>query len=243
MNEVTAHHSGLRSDARSGTGGGLWGAVVAEWTKLWTVRSTWYSLLAAFLLGLFQAASLVASFSNGAVEQVGERLPVELAATVGMQVGQVGLIAMAMLAVTAEYSTGSIRSSLLWVPVRRRLVAAKAAVVAVVGAVAGAILGTLLTVGTWVVLSEDAVMVAGDVVGDVAAASVYAAFVSVFTLGTGLLVRSAAGTLAAVLVLLLVLPNVLMGASQTVLVLLGEHLPGTAASVFLEGANRPYGRG
>ena len=117
---ITVHQrsSGLRP-ARS----------ASEWTKLWTVRSTWLNLVAgAVLTGLL---GLQFGFSDGVRELASAaRCRVSSpsqAAVGGIGVGavlilQVVVAAFAMLPVTSEYATGSIRSTLQWTPVRRTVV-------------------------------------------------------------------------------------------------------------------------
>lgn len=219
-------------------------AISAEWTKLRSVRSTWYALCASVALTVVQAASATASFVNGEAAELasaGGSLSASTAAILGVQVGQVALIALAMLVFTAEYTTGSIRSSLLWVPSRGRFVFAKVVVVAAVMAAVGLLLGTIGML-TASLLGGDAVAwLAADAARDLAVIAVYACLISLLASGVGLIVRSAAGTLTVVFLLLLVLPNVLRAASLPALVAIAEHLPGTAATVLLTGASEPYG--
>lgn len=219
-------------------------AIRAEWTKLWSVRSTWYSLCAAAALTVAQVASAATSFAKGEAGELASaagRLSAGTAASIGVQVGQVALIALAMLVITAEYATGSIRSSLLWVPVRRRLVVAKVAVVAVVTAAVGLLLGVIGMVTASLIGGDLVTVVASEIGSDLAVIALYVSLISLLTLGVGLVVRSAAGTLTVVFLLLLVLPNVLAGSSLPVVVATAEHLPGTAATVLLTSATQPYG--
>jgi ABC-2 type transport system permease protein len=95
------------------------GALAAEWVKLRSVRSTWT------VLAIAGAAALVAAFAGRASDQV-------LAPVVQLCLGVLGV-----LAITAEYTTGTIRASVTAVPPRWPVLAAKALVVAAVALGAG----------------------------------------------------------------------------------------------------------
>ena len=96
------------------TAGGLRGAVASEWTKLWSLRSTWWCLVSgAALLGL---SALTLGGGNG---QPAQRRGEGSDAT-GRGVGgisavtfaQFAFLTVAMLAVTGEYASGGIRVTL-----------------------------------------------------------------------------------------------------------------------------------
>src|SRR5581483_6234365 len=91
----------------------------SEWTKLWTVRSTRWSLFAATVLtiGLPALASAVIS-SHWGSRSPGERAhfnPLD-PALVGSQVAQLAIGVLGVLVISGEYSTGMIRASLSAVP-------------------------------------------------------------------------------------------------------------------------------
>ena len=115
-------------------GTGLSDAVRSEWTKLWTVRSSWLNLAAALvlttLLGLQFGFNLAYTSTHLEPGEVAHTQPAgEFGASVIMIV-QVVVAAFALLTVTSEYATSSIRSTLQWTPVRRNVVLAKAIVLA-----------------------------------------------------------------------------------------------------------------
>ena len=91
----------------------------SEWTKLWTLRSTRWSLLAAFIamagLGPLVAAVQMARWSQMSVH---DRLTYDAVNTGvgGWHLAQLAIGVLGVLVITGEYSTGMIRSSLLAVP-------------------------------------------------------------------------------------------------------------------------------
>ena len=109
------------------------GALAAEWVKLRSVRSTYLILGIAVALGLgiglLDVSSIVhnwpslAPADRAAFDPVGDSFS-------GFQFGELAFGALGVLAITTEYGTGMIRSSLIAVPSRRRLIAAKTIVLA-----------------------------------------------------------------------------------------------------------------
>jgi len=109
--------------------------LLAEWTKLRSVRSTAWTLLLTVALsaGLAAAAglSLRASFATMAPAQRRAYDPL-FATFYGLTVGQLALVAFGVLAIGSEYRSGTIRLSLAAVPRRGRFYASKAAAVTLI---------------------------------------------------------------------------------------------------------------
>ena len=130
-----------------------------------------------------------------------------------MLIVQVVIAAFAMLPVTSEYATGSIRSTLQWTPVRRDVVLAKAAVLAPVLFVYGiAMVGARFcgqAVWRWLLgrLGRDRPRL------DLLSVASTRPLAGLFTAGIAFLIRSTAGTLTAAFLLLLVVPLMLGQAS------------------------------
>jgi ABC-2 type transport system permease protein len=113
--------------------------VNAEWWKIRSVRSTYYVL--GVVLGAVVVAALLAwyagnSWDHATPERRGQFSLGPMSELVAW-VAQMLLAVLGVLAITSEYSTGMIRTSLTAVPRRGRLLAAKAAVVAAVALVVG----------------------------------------------------------------------------------------------------------
>ncbi|GAA4435457.1 hypothetical protein [Phytohabitans houttuyneae] len=100
----------------------------AEWVKLWTVRSTWWCLASslllmgctAFLLGNDFAYDLEHPDEQAVRDTTATLQSVVDPAAASVSLAQFALIALAMLVITSEYSTGAIRSSACpwWCPIR-----------------------------------------------------------------------------------------------------------------------------
>jgi ABC-type transport system involved in multi-copper enzyme maturation permease subunit len=216
-------------------------AVHAEWTKLWTVRTVWWSLLAAAVL-MVAGAGQNAIYVNGG-DYLAERGLVQAGpgtvAVLSVELVQFAVLALAMLSMTGEYSNRTITATLSWVPSRGRLMAAKAAVVLAVTAAAGILLGVVGVVMGALVLDDPGGATAA-VAGDVLAIGAYLAAVSVLTLGLGAALRGPVVTLIAVFLLLTVVPPLLRLGDIAVLDTVADALPGAAGMHFLRGGTDPY---
>src|SRR5580704_12053895 len=105
--------------------------MVAEWTKLRTLRSSGWTLGAMVLASIGLAVLIAASDAHGyssltAAEKASwDPTNESLAGTI---FGQLAIAVFGVLAITGEYASGTIRSSIAAVPRRTPLLAAKAAV-------------------------------------------------------------------------------------------------------------------
>jgi ABC-2 type transport system permease protein len=203
----------------------LWQVAGAEWAKLWSVRSTWWCLAGALVLLVLGALTLGGATATDALRDgvAGVLVTASEPVVSATSFAQFALVAMAMLVITSEYASGGIRVTLQATPVRGRVLAAKALVVAPVMFMAGVVSGAVATAVVYAVLSLDVFggLVAlpfGEVVHDLLAVGVFFALVSVMTLGAGAAMRSAAGTLTVAFMLLMGLPlMLLMTGSQAAL--------------------------
>ncbi|MFI6815789.1 ABC transporter permease [Nonomuraea sp. NPDC050328] len=229
--------------------------VAAEWGKLWSVRSTWWCLLSALALMVLSALTLGAGAATEALRR-GTAAAIEggEAAVSATVFAQFALVALAMLAVTAEYASGSIRATLQAVPARGVVLGAKAVVVAVVLAVAGVVSALVSAVVVHLVLSLEAfehsgVLPPGETALDVLRVGAYFALTGVLTLGVGLALRSAAGTLTVVFMALLGLPLMVLMTGSQVAVEVSLRMPLFAGLAFMEstenliGGPLPYSAG
>lgn len=111
------------------------GVLRGEWTKLLSLRSTWWVLASTVVL--ITGISLAVAFSLEAVAAdlaaaPGAAAPASGAEVVsgGFQLGMLTIAVLGALLITGEYSTGMIRSTLAAVPTRVPVLAAKAIVLA-----------------------------------------------------------------------------------------------------------------
>ncbi|WP_328646201.1 ABC transporter permease [Amycolatopsis sp. NBC_00348] len=178
--------------------------VSSEWTKFWSVRATWWTLIAgAALMAFYSAVSAIAQRYDSE-DPMGANT---IALGGGFYLTQFAVIALATLFVTSEYTGGGIRSTLLWTPVRSRVVLAKAAVLlpvlfvyGVALSVSGMALAGLVKDGHGLPTSFAGALTTAVGMGG------YFASLGLLCTGVGWALRSAAGTLVVVIVALVPLP-------------------------------------
>lgn len=110
----------------------------SEWTKLKTLRSTWWSLGVMLVASLGISILLTSIFTAhyptlGPQDKASFRDDtIGLFLQPGAQLGELALTVLGVLVITAEFSTGMIRATVLAAPRRTPVLAAKAAVLAAV---------------------------------------------------------------------------------------------------------------
>ena len=110
---------------------GLKGALASEFTKLRSVRSTYWTLGALFFvsvgLGIAITAGTAANFANNPGNKAGFDAT-QLSLGAFFELGQLIIAVLGAMVITSEYSTGMIRTSLTAQPRRGVVYAAKAIV-------------------------------------------------------------------------------------------------------------------
>jgi ABC-2 type transport system permease protein len=191
----------------------MWDTLHAEWTKARTLRSTGWLLLAAVLLTVVVSAAVAATVRCPAGHCAED--PAKISLT-GIYLGQALIAIAAVLAVSGEYSTGMIRTSLAAMPRRATMLAAKAAVLtgsvlaAGVLAVLGSVLaGRLILPGHGIDPAHGypALSLADGPVLRAAVGSVlYLALIALLSLGVAAAVRDGAAAIGIILGLLYLFP-------------------------------------
>jgi ABC-type transport system involved in multi-copper enzyme maturation permease subunit len=110
---------------------GLKGALASEFTKLRSVRSTYWTLAALLIVSLGLGAAITAGqaaqFTHNPANEAGFD-GTQLSLGAFFEIGQLIIAVLGAMAITAEYSTGMIRTSLTAQPRRGVVYAAKAIV-------------------------------------------------------------------------------------------------------------------
>jgi ABC-type transport system involved in multi-copper enzyme maturation permease subunit len=197
---------------------GLASVVRSEFTKIRSVRSTYWALLAMIVTcvgigALFSAGD--ASRVNGAVNPADHAAALAHArafnvtgSLIGLLVGQLVMAVLGALVITSEYSTGMIRTSLATVPRRGTVFAAKAIVFGAVALLAGLVtsfvsffVGQALLSGVHASTSLAHPGVLRAVIGG----GLFLAVCGLLSFGLGAMLRHTAGAIAASVALLFVL--------------------------------------
>jgi ABC-2 type transport system permease protein len=193
----------------------------AEWTKLRSVPSTWWTVAAAVgtTVGLGLLVCSAVDTSGGGpsctpgAPGCGDE-DVVMNSLAGAYAGQIAFVALGVLASTSEYATGMIRTTFLANPGRRSVLLSKAAVVAGVAlavglaaAAASFLLGQPVLHGNGFVPAQGypfASISDGAAIRAVAGTGLYLATMALLGLGVGMVVRRSAAAISVALGLLFV---------------------------------------
>ncbi len=209
------------------------GAVLhAEWIKLRTVRSTWWTLIATFVLGAGLTVLLCWGNADWLASPDADESPGSFI-TWGMMIAQITAVVLGALVVTTEYGTGMIRSTFAAVPARGRVLAAKSLVLVTVLLVVGTVTALAGYAGGNYFLDREGIgmPLEGDVLRSMYGSGLYLAGIGLFTVAVGVLLRHTAGTISVVLALMLILGNMVNLVPGTFGEWLTKLMPGNAGSV------------
>jgi len=212
---------------------GLAGTLRSEFTKIRSVRSTYWTLL---MLVLASVAWSVA-FCAGEAARWAHMAPADRAgfdptqaSVLGLALlGQLVIAVLGALAITSEYSTGMIRTSLTVMPRRGVLYGAKAAVFAAV-TLAIAIPASFLSffIGQRLLASAhtSAALSQPNVLRVVLASALYVTLCGLFAFGLGAILRNTAGAITAAYGFLFLVPQLAKALPNTWYADVVRWLPG-----------------
>jgi hypothetical protein len=189
------------------------GAVLrSEWTKLWSVRSTLWSLLVTVAI----IVGLGALFCVARVARADRLDPRELRnfdptgfSLNGIFLAQLAVGVLGVLVMSSEYATGQIRATFGATPQRRVVLAAKVAVFMLVVFVVGLVACfAAFFIGQSILSAKFHQASLGDpgVLRAVVGGALYLAVLGALGIGLGTILRRTAGAIAALVGLLLILP-------------------------------------
>jgi hypothetical protein len=185
---------------------------VSEATKLRSVRSTKWALLAAFVftIGLPAIGATVVAhhWPHASAHDRADFHPLELS-FVGVQLAQLAIGVLGVLVITGEYSTGMIRASMTAVPRRLPILWGKAVVYGLVTlalAIPAVLIGFFVSQAILSRRHIEIVFTAAGVPRAVFGAALYLTVIGLFGLGLGAIVRNTAGGIATFAGLMFVLP-------------------------------------
>jgi ABC-type transport system involved in multi-copper enzyme maturation permease subunit len=186
----------------------------SEWTKLWSLRSTRWTLLVSFI-GMAGLGPLIAAVQMGRWNHMslGDRLSFDSlnTAVAGQHLAQLAIGVLGVLVISGEYSTGMIRSSMMAVPTRLPVLWAKILVYATVTFVLMLVASLISFFAVEAITTQHHVQHA---IGDpgalrvVLGTALYMTVLGVLCVGLGAVLRNTAGGIATFVGLLFVLPGI-----------------------------------
>ncbi|HEY3562482.1 MAG TPA: ABC transporter permease [Kribbella sp.] len=188
-------------------------ALQAEWIKLRSLRSTWYTVACLFVLGvgitILSSSGAKADYWSGSAadraawDPTGNSLKTFIVAQ--LVVGVLGI-----LVVTSEFATGLMQTTLAATPRRDRVLAAKAVVATAIAAVAGqALMFVSFFIGQAIMAGQDVPSAhLGDpgVLRAVVGGGLYLSAIALLAVGLGTIVRATAGALATLVGIVFLVP-------------------------------------
>jgi hypothetical protein len=227
---------------------GLPRAMAAEWTKLWSVRSTLWTLVATVVAVIGLSALSTGTVSRS--EIIGDPTSRSL---IGIFLGQLIFGVLGVLVMSAEYGTGTIRATLSAIPRRPVVLTAKllvfGAVAVVVSeilafsafAVGQAILSARHAVGLPAAIAQHAQQLGlkvppnlangsaslgqAGVLRAVVGAGLYLAVLGLLALGLATIIRHTAGAISAFAGVVLVLPLIVQALPASISNPVARYLP------------------
>ena len=216
----------------------------AEWTKVRTVRSTYWSILAAAVITIglssIVCAVVAAQYSGMSVRDRASVDPASISLTGGI-LAQLAIAVFGVLIVTGEYATGMIRTTFAAVPQRLSVLAAKVAVFSgVTLAAMTAACFAAFFLGQLILGTKDIGVGIGspNALRSVIGTALYLTGLGLLALGLGTLIRKTAGAITAVVGVVFVLPA-LTSFLPSSLDAMQKFLPSNAGAGILNGNRKP----
>ena len=207
----------------------------SEWTKLQSLRSTRWSLFASLVLligiGLLACIVFETRWPHLSPGDRHDFHPLE-ANLAGVNFAQLAIGVLGVLAITAEYSTGMIRSTFCAVPKRLPVLWAKIAVFGAATFALGLPVVLISFFASQAILSKHDILqisfsqagVARSVIGG----AIYVMLVGIFALAIGAMVRNTAGGIATFAGIFFVLPPLMFTLPQSWNNAISQYLPSNA---------------
>jgi ABC-2 type transport system permease protein len=181
------------------------GQVRSEITKIRSVRSTYWTLIALVVVTIGFGA--LASWGAATHGHPGPGFDATQQSLTGLYISQLIMGVLGVLVITAEYSTGMIRTTLMTMPHRGTVIAAKAVVFTVVAIVTGLITSfASFFLGQALMSSHhvNATLSQPHVLRAVIGGALFLTVCGLLAFGIGLLMRHTAGAISTVVGLLFV---------------------------------------
>ncbi|HET7035185.1 MAG TPA: hypothetical protein VFI42_05825 [Thermomicrobiaceae bacterium] len=183
----------------------------SEWTKLWSLRSTKWTLATMLVVsvGFSALRCAIMTSAGGEMLELVRRDPTSFSLD-GISLGLLAAMVLGVMSITTEFTTRSIRGSLIAVPRRLTLLAAKAIVLAPVVWVAGTLTAFASFFVGQAILSGAGISVGlgePDVLRAVLGGGLFLLASAMFGLAVGTLLRGTASGIAIGVAGLVVVPQ------------------------------------
>jgi ABC-2 type transport system permease protein len=217
----------------------------SEWTKLWSLRSTRWSLLLAFVaqagLGPLIALIEMARWSHLSLQDRLTINPIDHSLG-GWHLAQLAVAILGVMTITGEYHTGMIRSSLMAAPKRLPVLWAKLLVFSVVVLVLMLIAAFIGFLGGQAIFTQHHVNVtlsAPHALRTVFGAALFTTATGAMCVALGTIVRRTAGGIALFVGVFFVLPGLIEILPSTTADAIHPYLPSNAGGAIAQALADP----
>jgi ABC-2 type transport system permease protein len=216
------------------------GVFRSEWTKLYSLRSTRYSLLAAALMtigfGIIASAANVSRWSSLSASDKAAFDPLSTS-LLGVRFGVLAIGVLGVLLITGEYTTGMIRSTMTAVPKRLPVLWGKTGVYALVTLVVTIPAAVIAFFAGQAILSGQHIQIAFSHSGvplAVLGAGVYLTLAGLFAMGLGAIMRNTAAGIASFAGIMFVVPPLITILPSSVSDSITPYLPSNAGDAIMQ---------
>lgn len=218
----------------------------SEWVKIKSVRSTGWTLVAAFVITV-GFGTLICALSNSQFDDLSkaDQLSFDAAGTAfaGGVLGQLAMVAFGVLVVGSEYTTTMIRISLAAVPRRGVFYICKLAVATVVATVVGLVTSVVTFFAGQAALGSHSTTIGEDhVLRAVIGAGLYMALIALLSMGVAAMLRSTMLAMGILMPFFFLITQILASVPGTKKV--ARYLPdqaGAAMARVVQHSDSPYG--
>jgi hypothetical protein len=214
--------------------------VRSEWIKLYSLRSTRYSLLVTAVLtigfGLIASAVNASHWSTMSFAEKSTFDPLNTS-LLGARFGVLAIGVLGVLLITGEYSTGMIRSTMTAVPTRLPVLWAKLGVYGVVALVITIPAALIAFFAGQAILSGQHIEIAFSHSGvplAVLGAAGYLTLAGLFAMGLGAILRNTAAGIAGFAAIMFVIPPLITILPSSVSNSITPYLPSNAGEAMME---------
>jgi ABC-2 type transport system permease protein len=216
------------------------GVFRSEWTKLYSLRSTRYALLATALMtigfGIIASAVTASRWSTMSVADKAAFDPLSTS-LLGVRFGVLAIGVLGVVLITGEYTTGMIRSTMAAVPKRLPVLWGKTGVYALVAVIIAVPAALIAFFAGQAILSGQHIQIAfshAGVPGAVLGAAGYLTLVGLFAMGLGAILRNTAAGIATFAGIMYVIPPLVSILPSSVANSIDPYLPSNAGQAMMQ---------
>ena len=233
MAATTQTHPALSALPPASGRAGLGGTLRSEFTKIRSVRSTYWTLLALVVVSIGIGAAISAGSANQPHSPGDGFDATQVSLIAFFELGQLVIAVLGALTITSEYSTGMIRTSLTAMPRRGTVYAAKAAVFGAVALVVSLVTSFLAFFVGQAILhgTVHATLSQQDVLRAIVGSALFVTVVGLIAFGVGAIIRHSAGAITTVIGMMFIIPIIVQVLPQTWRYDLIRFLPDSAGRV------------